>query len=1070
MGMLFVSVSSPLVLAQADALPSGIFRSTFLANEGQWPSAILFRGRSASANVSFLRDGLSFSLVKPEEDHEHEPGHRPEKDHHAEPDFLVWNMAFAGADPGMRVTGQHGTPSVTNYLSGADRSDRVVHPMEYERIDYLGVYPGIDAQFRMVGLDLKYDFVVHPGGDPASIRNNYTGIEGLALSANGDLVIRTPYGEQKQHAPLCWQVIDGVKRLVDVDFALINDSTYGFRVNSGYDRAHDLIIDPLFEMAWASYTAALGGSNNINYCFANAMDAQGNVYLTGMVDGTFPVTPGAYSGPGNVQPEIFVAKFSADGSTLIYSTYLPGSSSEFGTSIAVDELGRAYITGVVDLNITGLTDYPSTPNAYQPVHAPGADAILTVLEPDGDALAYSTFLGGQSSEAGYCVALGPTGIAYVTGTTTYIGFPEVAATNYVQGDKDIFVAKFDISQSGAASLLYSVRIGAGPFNFCSAHGIAVDDAGNAFVTGSVGVGFGSSSFPVTPGAFSTTYESGMDGGCAYLLKLGSALPVSLEYATYLGPGMGASVDADATSGEAYVVGTTATTTFPITAGALQTANAGGSGDAFVLKMDADGSALLYSTFLGGPAQDQGTDIAVNSIGEAYVTGISRGDFPTSPGAFQETHAGFFSNDIWLVQLNADGTAYGCGGSTFIGGTEDEYYGSFYDYLAPSIDLMDNGGMQDTVSIAATTHSQDFPTTPGAFEEDKVNGIADQPVFFKMTCVGMAQAPVADFDAIPDPSCTSPSVDFTDASAFGATTWSWTFTEGVPPTSTDQDPQDIVFPGPGTYAVTLIACNDIGCDTITQQVTIDPIVPPVVEIGNDTMLCQGGAVVLDAGAGFASYAWWLNGDVLPENSSGITALSDGEYVVLVQDANGCAGSDTVAVTFLSMPVPVLSYIVEASPCGLSAVRFEAGVGADHYDWDLGDGTQATGATIIHTYDSAGIYVVTLTVGSGPCDSTATMIVDVPAGGGFPNTLGLIPNVFSPNGDGHNDLFLPLGAHESGCAELVIMSRWGQIVLHRTDAGKGWDGTNESGDPVPDGTYYYMLTSRANETTGYVQLLR
>lgn len=1052
--------------------PTGrsIFRSTFLANEGQWPSGILYKGRSANANASFLRDGVSFSLVKDEEEHEHVQEGQPEKDHHAEPEFIVWNMVFEGAEPDAHVEGVNGRPSVTSYISGGDPSRWVVHPREVQRVDYLGVYPGIDAQFSMMGHDLKYDHIVHPGGDPSDIRIRYDGIERLSLSADGELVVHTAYGEQKQHAPVSWQVIGGVTRPVEVEFRLIGQRTFGFRVRGAYDRSKDLVIDPLFEMVWASYTRALGASNNINYCFANAMDAQGNVYLTGMVDGTFPVTPGAYSGPGNIQPEIFVAKFSADGSTLVYSTYLPGNSSEFGTSIAVDALGRAYITGVVDLNITGLTNYPSTPNAYQPVHAPGADAILTVLEPDGDALAYSTFLGGQSSEVGYCVALGPTGIAYITGTTTYIGFPEVAATNYVQGDKDIFVAKFDINQSGAASLLYSVRIGAGPFNYCSAHGIAVDDLGNAFVTGGVGVGFGSSAFPVTTGVFSTTYNSGMDGGCAYLLKLGNTLPVTLEYATYLGPGIGTSVDAESTNGEAYVAGTSASTTFPTTPGALQTVNGGGSGDAFVLKMNADGSDLLYSTFLGGPGQDQSTDIAVNGIGEAYATGISRGDFPTSPGGYQPNHAGFFSNDIWVVQLNSDGSGYGCGGSTYVGGTEDEYYGSFYDYPAPSIALQDHDGVMDTVSVAATTHSQDFPTTPGAYEEDKVNGIADQPIFFKLSCVSLPMAPVADFDALTDPTCIAHVVDFTDASTVNATSWSWTFTDGVPPTSTDQDPQDIVFPGPGTYAVTLIACNAIGCDSITQQVTIDPVDPPVVDLGNDITLCEGNLIVLDAGSGYATYAWWLNGDPLAEDVSTLEASTTGTYGVLVQDANGCTGSDTVEVLFLDVPVPVPSYIVEATPCGPSTVRFEAAGGADHYAWELGDGSTASGVTITHVYDSAGTYVVTLTAGSVPCDSSATILVDVPSGGGLPIVLGPIPNVFSPNGDGYNDLFLPLGAHISGCADLVIMNRWGQVIRPGTDADKGWDGRNGSGEPVPDGTYYYLITLGGDSHAGYVQLLR
>ena len=1040
--------------------------ATFLANEGQWLPAILFKGRSATANVSFLRDGISFSQVAPEdEEKEHA---EPHVDHHAAPEFQVWNMRFADIDAGMRIVGEQGRKSVYSYLPGSDPSKWVVHPMAYQRIVYQGLYPGIDVHVYGAGLDLEYDHVLHPGADIGLIRTVYAGIERLALNTAGDLVITTALGTQIQRAPVSWQVIDGVRRAVPVDFVLHNDSTFGFAVRGGYDRTRTLVIDPLFEMVWASYTAATGGSNNINYCFANAMDAQGNVYLTGMVDGTFPVTPGSYSGPGNIQPEIFVAKFSSDGTTLLYSTYLPGSSSEFGTSIAVDALGRAYITGVVDLNFTGQTNFPSTPNAYQPVHADGADAILTVLDPTGSSLVYSTFLGGVGSETGYCVALGPTGIAYITGTTTYNGYPEVAATNYPQGDKDIFVAKFDIAQSGAASLIYSVRIGAGSFNYCSAHGLAVDAAGNAYVTGSVGVGFGSSTFPVTAGAYNTIYNSGMDGGAAYLLKLGNTLPVSLTYCTYLGPGIGAGVDVHATTGEAYVAGTTATPTFPITSGALQPTYGQGNNDAFVLKMNAAGSDLVYSTFLGGPASDQATDIAVNGIGEAYAVGISRGDFPTSPGGFQPVHAGFFSNDIFVVQLNSDGTGYGCGGSTFVGGTEDEYYGSFYDYLAPSLALHHSGG-QDTLSIAATTHSQDFPTTPGVYEPNKVNGIADQPIFFKMTCVLGAQAPVANFNTLPAPTCTGASFNFDDTSTSGATSWSWSFPGGVPSASTDQDPQNIFYP-PGNYAVTLVACNALGCDSVVQQITVAALPPTAITLGNDTTLCDGNSVVLAADPGFLTYSWQYNGIVLNDTTPTIIAVSPGSYSVLVTDSSGCVAADTMQVTLLNTPTADFTYEASNAPCTQAQVHFAATAPAGTYSWSFGDGTMANGPLQDHAY-TTGIYTVQLTVSDGPCTTTTTQTVELTSTAGIPDPRELLPNVFSPNGDGVNDRFAAEGFEDfANCYALVVFDRWGIAVFRSGSPTIGWNGNVEGHEPVPEGVYYYLLTLGDVEYPGVVEVLR
>ncbi|HRH38668.1 MAG TPA: hypothetical protein PK760_10000, partial [Flavobacteriales bacterium] len=285
----------------------GPFRNTFLANEGQWPGAILYKGRSATTNVSFLRDGLSFSQVEPEDEEEEaaEAHNGSPVDHHAQPDFIVWNMRFEGMDSNAQVIALHERSSVLNYIAGGAQPMHVVNPKECERLLYQGVYDGIDVEFRMSGYDLEYDYHVHPGAGLAQLRNSYAGIEGLSISAMGDLVVHTSLGDQVQRAPVSWQVIDGVQQAVQVGFVLHNDSTFGFAVRGGYDPTQELVIDPVFELVWASYTRILGGSNNMNYSFANAMDAQGNVYITGYCDGTFPITPGAYSGPGNVYGEVF---------------------------------------------------------------------------------------------------------------------------------------------------------------------------------------------------------------------------------------------------------------------------------------------------------------------------------------------------------------------------------------------------------------------------------------------------------------------------------------------------------------------------------------------------------------------------------------------------------------------------------------------------------------------------------------------------------------------------------------------------------------------------------------------
>ncbi|MBP6334462.1 MAG: T9SS type A sorting domain-containing protein [Bacteroidia bacterium] len=856
----------------------------FLRNEGQWGSDILFQGMSTSYNVYLLKNGLSFSFSGEEIENEQGVEERP---------FVVWNMKFLHSNPVPIVRGQFEKKSVYSYLSGSDPKMWVVHPMEYKSVHYKEIYNGIDLQIYGNGNELEYDYVLRPGSSLNSIKAYYEGVKRLVINKNGDMEVATNLGTQIQKAPIAWQIIDGIKCPVKMEYALINDTTFGFTARKNYDRRYDLIIDPLFQMVWSSYTNIPGGSNNINYCFSNAMDNDGNVYLTGMVDNSFPITPGAYSGPGNVQPEIFVAKFASDGKTLIYWTYLPGSSSEFGTGIAVDEFGRAYVTGEVDLNITGLTTFPSTTNAYQPVHNAGSDAFLTVLNPDGTGLVYSSFLGGTGSEAGYGITLGAAGIAYITGHTSIGNFPIKASTPFPSGDRDIFVAKFDINQSGNGSLIYSARIGGGPFTYCNGRSIAVNNAGNVFITGTVYHSSGTTTFPISPGAYKSIYDGGMDGTMSFVTKLSATTPVTVNYSTYLGPGTGSAIAVDQSTNEALVVGSTRTFTFPSSMGALQSVHGqdalgNPNNDAFLVKMNASGSGVVYSTFLGGPREDNGTGLAVNSAGEAYVTGISEDLFPTSPGALQPAGAGHF--DFFVVNVNTSGNGYGCGGSTYVGGSSADYSGSFYDYPSPHVSIRDHGGNNDTICISSTTHSQDFPTTSGVYGPVKVNGISDQPVFFKLTCDAPGVLPTSVFSSSDSAFCNKKAINFFDLSTNNPTSWHWYFPGARPSTSTLQNPTGIFYPSSGIFDVTLVACNASGCDSVVFPAFITEYAgpsQPVITLHGDT-LCTGS---------YHAYAWYetTSPSIILETNPCFVPAVPGNYAVLITDTNGCQASSHAILT-------------------------------------------------------------------------------------------------------------------------------------------------------------------------------
>lgn len=393
------------------------------------------------------------------------------------------------------------------------------------------------------------------------------------------------------------------------------------------------------------YATYLGGSLwDGDWGYGIAVDGAGNAYVTGLTESTnFPTTPGAFqtgcggSGCQFSAGDAFVSKISPTGSALVYSTYLGGSSYDFGHAIAVDSGDNAYVTG-----ITYSTDFPTTPGALQTTCGGGAsscnsvgDAFVTKLNSTGSALVYSTYLGGSAGDQGNGIAVDGSGNAYVAGWTGSTDFPTMNALQSAYGGSyaDAFVSK--INSTGTAFVYSTYLGGIGP-DF--GYGIALDSGGNAYVTGATG----STNFPITPGAFQTVCNGGSDCAVnldAFVTKISSA-GTELGYSTYLGGSGfegyypdytqigysvgGIAVDA---AGSAYVTGLTASGNFPLENPFQKTNN--GFVNVFVSKVNPAGSALDYSTYLGGNYFDWGLGIALDSTGNAYVAGqASSTDFPT----------------------------------------------------------------------------------------------------------------------------------------------------------------------------------------------------------------------------------------------------------------------------------------------------------------------------------------------------------------------------------------------------------------------------------------------------------
>ena len=580
----------------------------------------------------------------------------------------VFRMRLEGANPAAEAELLEPFDSFSHYLRGQSWQTDVP---TYARLVYHQVYPGIDVAYHGNPSRLEYDFIVAPGSDPAAIRMSFAPGDEATVSADGDVIVHTPKGELRQFRPRMYQQSSEENLEVNGAYVPTGVAEIGFRVGE-YDRDKPLIIDPTL-----TYSSYFGGSADDSIS-AIALDAEGNVYVAGWTDSVeFPVENATQSSDrGGV--DAFVAKLNPAGTALLYATYLGGRYSDRAAGIAVDASGCAVIAGS-----TQSPDFP-TLNAFQGTLHGSSDAFVAKLNAEGNGLVFSTYLGGSGQESGNAVALDTAGNIYVTGNTNSANFPTLNAYQAaIRGSQNAFLVK--LSPSG--SLIYGTYLGGSLSD--SGNGVAVDSFGNAYVAG----GTTSPNFPVV-GGVQTQNAGGQD---AFVTKFDAA-GTSLVYSTYLGgsggttslPEMSNAIALDS-AGDAYVTGETPSANFPL-ANAFQ-ASIDGSLDAFVTELNPSGSAIVYSSYLGGSSVDYGNAIAVDLSGAAYVAGYTAStDFPLVD-PIQAANAG--SYDAFVVKVAPGGASLVF--STYLGGENAD---------AANAIALDTSG---NIYLAGQTLSYAFPT-------------------------------------------------------------------------------------------------------------------------------------------------------------------------------------------------------------------------------------------------------------------------------------------------------------------------------------------------------------------------
>jgi hypothetical protein len=656
---------------------------TFEENRGQSDKRVRFLARGKGYGVFLTEQEAVLSL------HALASGNLTQDGDRHPPSPLktdVLRMQLIGANRAAEPHGAEPLAGTVNYFRGNDPTRWQSSVPTFAKVEFAGIYPGIDLVYYGNQSQLEYDFAVAPQASPDSIRLHFAGTRKLELLATGDLSVQAANGLIVFHRPTVYQDKNGRRLPVEGRFNLLAHNSIGFTLGA-YDHDRPLVIDPT--LVYATY---LGGSTS-EEALGIAVDASGNTYITGTTSsGDFPVTSGSYQTAQKSanHTQAFITKLNATGTALIYSTYLGGSDDDDNANaIVVNSAGNAYITGSA-----ASSDFPTTTGVFQPARmTPGGTAFITELNATGSALVFSTYLGGSfGSESGNGMALDSSGNVYVIGTTTANDFPVTpgAFATTIPGFRSAFVSKLNPK---ATALVYSSYLGGAGYD--GGNTIALDAAGNAYVGGLTA----SQNFPVTPGAFQQANLSpNSTGFVSKLNPSGSAL----VYSTYLG---GSTKDIVKTiavdsSGTVYAGGHSESSDFPVTSGVFQ--GAGHSGAGFVTHLNAAGSALIYSTFLG-PASTQFNDgvrgLRVNSAGEAYVTGDTLPGFPVTAGAFQSTASTLGS--AFVTRINATGTALVY--STCLGGTS----GTFGDAIA-----IDAGGH---AFIAGGTVAKDLPVTSGAFQ-------------------------------------------------------------------------------------------------------------------------------------------------------------------------------------------------------------------------------------------------------------------------------------------------------------------------------------------------------------------
>lgn len=893
-----------------------------IQNNGQWDSRIQYSIPLNGGEIYLENDRLTYAMYHiPDHGHGHE--HHAHEPGSAHADTLVkghaFQVSFPGANTEAIMTPNIRYPEYHNYYLGDDPSKWAAEVPLFGQVTYEGVWPGVDYRVYGFGDALKYDFILAPGVDPATVSLQYDGLSSLSLS-NDTLYLETTVRQITEFPPVAYQVVNGNKQIVACDYHLDgNRLTYVFP--EGYNESLELIIDP--SLVFSTYT----GSFSDNWGFTATYDTAGNAYAGGIqfgatsVFGGYPVLGAIQTFFQGGQADATISKFSPDGTQLIFSTYLGGNNYDQPHSLIVDSDDHLIVFGR-----TNSANFP-TANAYDNTQNGGYDFFVSKFTAAGNALLGSTYVGGSGDDGvnvstdfavygstkynygddarGEVVVDGANNI-YFTGPTQSGNFPVTHGSGNASGSQDGAVVRLN---AGLNNLTWSRLFGGTGSD--AAHTIKLEPgSGRIFIAG----GTNSSNLPVSGGATQATNAGGTTDGFIAKLVPGTN---TVEACTYLGTAQYDQIyllDFDEDN-FIYVAGQTTGSWQIVNPAGIGTVYRNPGAKQFITKLTNGLTGIEYSTTVGSNNATypniSPTAFLVDQCENVYLTGWggttnsntgspnlgSTSGMPTTADAFKSNTDG---SDFYLIVLDRDAQnlLYGSyfGGTNFSNG----------DHVDGGTSRFDKTGIVYHAVCASCGGTNAFPAQPGNVYSPTNNSsncnLAVFKLAFDLSGVEANFIPRDNLDRIivDTEGCAPLVVRFDNQSFVGGTpgnvTYFWDFDDNGS-TSTAFEPVHF-FANAGTYEVMLVITDSSSCniaDTAYRTITVFPL--PEVDAGPDQIVCEGDTASLETQSVGVSYAWTpaapiIGSDSVTNPTAVINATS--QFILTLTDAQGCEAQDTVMI--------------------------------------------------------------------------------------------------------------------------------------------------------------------------------